>query len=58
MCIRSSSPKAEVNTPKYSVAQMGDNYQLTTKPTDPEESEDEGAKARKASSSSQPTTQM
>jgi hypothetical protein len=44
MCFKQKEVAAEENTPTHSVAQMGDNYQLTTEQIDPEVSQDDSNK--------------
>lgn len=42
MCFSNKSPTAQNNTPNYSVAQMGDQYEFSSKPAEEE------AKAKKS----------
>lgn len=39
MCFSNKGPTARTNTPSYSVAQMGDQYDITKKPAEEEEDE-------------------
>jgi hypothetical protein len=39
MCFSRGAPQAQTNTPSYSVAQMGDQYEVTKKPAEEEEQE-------------------
>lgn len=46
MCFKQKTQavQPEENTPTHSVAQMGENYQLTTEKIDPEVSQDDSTK--------------